>query len=134
MDFGKFTERVRSFIQLAHSLAMKNNHQQVTPWHLIKVFLEDSEGLVASLVVDVGGDSTKILDECDRTLGKLPKVTGEGAKKLFFSSELEEILSESISLVNCSKLVSCVGDGCNLTTSFSSSLETTLQILSMSER
>ena len=45
MEFEKFTERARGFIQSAQSLAIRETHQQFTPLHLLKVLLDDKEGL-----------------------------------------------------------------------------------------
>ena len=45
MDLEKYTERARGFIQSAHSLASNSNHQQLMPEHLLKVLLDDGDGL-----------------------------------------------------------------------------------------
>ncbi|MEE8505395.1 MAG: Clp protease N-terminal domain-containing protein, partial [Kiloniellales bacterium] len=45
MDLEKYTERSRGFIQAAQGLAVRSSHQQITPEHLLKVLLDDSEGL-----------------------------------------------------------------------------------------
>src|ERR1700740_1732513 len=37
MDFEKYTDRARGFIQSAQSLAVREGHQQFTPEHLLKV-------------------------------------------------------------------------------------------------
>ena len=50
MDFEKFTERSRGFVQAAQSLALNANHQQFTTEHLLKVLLDDPEGLAANLI------------------------------------------------------------------------------------
>ena len=50
MDFENFTDRARGFIQSAQTLALRNNHQQLTPLHVLKVLLEDKEGLAANLI------------------------------------------------------------------------------------
>ena len=34
MDFEKFTERARGFIQAAQTIAMREYNQQITPEHL----------------------------------------------------------------------------------------------------
>ena len=50
MDIEKFTERSRGFIQSAQGLALRSNHQQFTPEHLLKVLLDDEEGLASRLI------------------------------------------------------------------------------------
>ena len=55
MDFDKFTERSRGFVQAAQGLAAARGHQRFTPEHLLKVLLDDSEGLAANLIRAAGG-------------------------------------------------------------------------------
>ena len=45
MDFEKYTDRARGFVQSAQSLALREGHQQFAPEHLLKVLLDDPEGL-----------------------------------------------------------------------------------------
>ena len=47
MDFEKYTDRSRGFVQSAQSLAQREGHQQFAPEHLLKVLLDDPEGLAA---------------------------------------------------------------------------------------
>ncbi|MDC1213198.1 hypothetical protein N8000_01780, partial [Rhodospirillales bacterium] len=56
MDFENFTDRARGFIQSAQTLALRTNHQQLTPLHVLKILLEDKEGLAANLIDAAGGD------------------------------------------------------------------------------
>ena len=44
MNFEKYTERERGFVQSAQSLALREGHQQFTPEHLLKVLLDDPTG------------------------------------------------------------------------------------------
>ena len=55
MDFEKFTERARGFVQSAQGMAVRESHQQFTPEHLLKVLLDDPEGLCAGLIQRAGG-------------------------------------------------------------------------------
>ena len=50
MDIEKFTERARGFIQSAQTLALREGNQQFTPEHLLKVLIDDEEGLAARLI------------------------------------------------------------------------------------
>ena len=49
MNIEKYTDRVKGFIQSAQTLAMREGHQQFTPLHILKVLLDDSEGLAGGL-------------------------------------------------------------------------------------
>ena len=39
MDFEKYTDRARGFIQSAQNLALREGHQRFTPEHILKVLL-----------------------------------------------------------------------------------------------
>src|SRR6201987_5041418 len=79
MDFEKYTDRARGFVQSAQSLALREGHQQFTPEHLLKVLLDDPEGLAAGLIDRSGGRSREALSAVEAGLAKLPKVSGGGA-------------------------------------------------------
>src|SRR5438876_9908788 len=91
MDFEKYTERARGFIQSAQSLALREGHQRFTPEHLLKVLLDDEEGLAAGLLKAAGGDSRIALRETEAALKKLPKVSGGGAGQVYLSPELARV-------------------------------------------
>ena len=79
MDFEKYTERSRGFIQSAQTLALREGHQKFSPEHVLKVLLDDAEGLAAGLIKAAGGDSRQALRETELALTKMPKVSGAGA-------------------------------------------------------
>jgi ATP-dependent Clp protease ATP-binding subunit ClpB len=76
MNFEKYTDRARGFIQSAQSLALREGHQQFGPEHILKVLLDDPEGLAAGLIDRAGGNSREVLLAVDAALAKLPKVSG----------------------------------------------------------
>jgi ATP-dependent Clp protease ATP-binding subunit ClpB len=88
MDIEKYTERARGFIQSAQSLAMREGHQQFSPLHMLKVLLDDNEGLAAGLIDRAGGNSRAILKATEEALNKLPKVSGGGAGQVYLAPEL----------------------------------------------
>jgi ATP-dependent Clp protease ATP-binding subunit ClpB len=88
MNIEKYTERARGFIQSAQSLAMREGHQQFSPLHLLKVLLDDSEGLAGGLIDRAGGNSRAILKATEGALNKLPKVSGGGAGQVYLAPEL----------------------------------------------
>jgi ATP-dependent Clp protease ATP-binding subunit ClpB len=88
MNIEKYTERARGFIQSAQSLAMRDGHQQFSPLHMLKVLLDDSEGLAGGLIDRAGGNSRAILKATEDALKKLPKVSGSGAGQVYLAPEL----------------------------------------------
>jgi ATP-dependent Clp protease ATP-binding subunit ClpB len=98
MDFEKFTEKSRSYIQRAQTLAMRSDHQSMEPEHLLRVMLDDEDGLVKSLVLAAGGDSERLSSDLDQALAKLPAVSGPGAGALRISNDLAKILDNALTL------------------------------------
>ena len=78
MNIEKFTDRSKGFIQSADTFAQGNENQFLAPEHLLKVLLEDQEGLCSGLIRRAGGDPKKALKETIEAVDKLPKVSGQG--------------------------------------------------------
>ncbi|HXM30681.1 MAG TPA: Clp protease N-terminal domain-containing protein, partial [Xanthobacteraceae bacterium] len=91
MDFEKYTERARGFVQSAQSLALREGHQQFASEHLLKVLLDDPEGLAAGLIDRSGGRSRDALREVEAVLKKRPKVEGGGAGQLYLEPSLARV-------------------------------------------
>ena len=80
MNIDKFTERAKGFLQSAQTVAIRMNHQRITPDHLLKALLEDEQGMASGLIKAAGGDAPTALRETDRALAKIPQVSGAGAQ------------------------------------------------------
>ena len=76
MNLDNYTERMRGFIQAAQSKALADGHQQFTPEHVLKVLLDDEQGMAAFLIDRAGGNAKNALLATEANLGKLPKVSG----------------------------------------------------------
>ncbi|OSQ38276.1 ATP-dependent chaperone ClpB [Thalassospira mesophila] len=94
MEFEKFTDRSKGFLQSAQSLALRENHQQFVPIHLLKVLLDDEEGLAANLIKVQGGDPKLALQRTEQELAKLPKVSGSNSQ-VYLSSEFARLVDEA---------------------------------------
>src|SRR5438093_2494921 len=95
MDFEKYTDRARGFVQSAQSLALREGHQQFTPEHLLKVLLDDPEGLASGLIDRAGGRSREALTAVEAALAKLPKVSGSGAGQVYLAPALARVFDEA---------------------------------------
>ncbi|MBB3359678.1 MULTISPECIES: ATP-dependent chaperone ClpB [unclassified Novosphingobium] len=80
MNLEKFTDRAKGFLQAAQTLAIRLSHQRITPEHVLKVLLEDPEGMASGLIQRAGGNPAVAQAEVDKALGKLPAVSGSGAQ------------------------------------------------------
>jgi ATP-dependent Clp protease ATP-binding subunit ClpB len=95
MDFEKYTDRARGFVQSAQSLALREGHQQFAPEHLLKVLLDDPEGLASGLIERTGGRSREALTAVEAALAKLPKVSGSGAGQVYLAPALARIFDQA---------------------------------------
>jgi len=91
MDFEKYTDRSRGFVQSAQSLAQREGHQQFAPEHLLKVLLDDPEGLAAGLIDRAGGNSRAALKAVEAALAKRPKISGGGAGQVYLDPALARV-------------------------------------------
>ena len=95
MEFEKYTDRAKGFLQSAQTMALRRGHQRLTPEHLLKVLLEDTEGLCANLIRAAGGDPKAALQAVDAELDRLPKVEGSGAGQVYMSPELARVFEQA---------------------------------------
>ena len=76
MNLEKFTDRAKGFLQAAQTTAIRLNHQRITPEHILKALLDDSEGMAAGLIQRAGGNAKFALDGVNAALEKIPVVSG----------------------------------------------------------
>jgi len=98
MDFEKFTEKTRGFLQKAQTLATRRHHQSLEPEHMLRVMLDDPDGLTRKLVQAGGGDINKLSGDVDTAIAKFPEVRGPGATGLRISTDLAKILDNAMTL------------------------------------
>lgn len=94
MDFEKLTDRTKGFLQSAQGLAMRSEHQQMTALHLLKVLLDDKEGLSSNLIGAAGGDAQRARTDAEAALAKLPKVQG-GNGQVYMAPEVAKVMDQA---------------------------------------
>jgi ATP-dependent Clp protease ATP-binding subunit ClpB len=95
MDFEKYTERARGFVQAAQTAALARGHQRFTPEHLLKALIDDDEGLAASLIRAAGGEARRAAEGVERELDRLPRVEGQGAGQLYLVPETARLFEQA---------------------------------------
>src|SRR5438552_1408128 len=95
MELEKYTERSKGFVQSAQNLALRSGHQRLTPEHLLKILLDDKEGLSSNLIRAAGGEPQPVLLAVDGELGRQPRVEGSGAGQVYLSPELARIFDQA---------------------------------------
>jgi ATP-dependent Clp protease ATP-binding subunit ClpB len=95
MNFEKYSDRAKGFVQSAQGMALREGHQQFTSEHLLKVLLDDAEGLAAGLIRKAGGRPEDALQAVELALAKKPKVSGGGAGQLYLAPELARVFDQA---------------------------------------
>lgn len=90
MNIEKYTERARGFIQSAQSGALSAGHQQFAPIHLLKVLLDDDQGMASGLVDRAGGNSKALRASVEAGLKKIASVSG-GNGQLYLGREMARV-------------------------------------------
>jgi len=94
MDIENYTDRMKGFIQSAQTGAISANHQQFVPEHLLKVLLDDNEGLCAGLIDKAGGDAKSIRSAVEKAIAELPAVSG-GSGQLYLSPNMVKLFDQA---------------------------------------
>ncbi|WP_321344579.1 ATP-dependent chaperone ClpB [Breoghania sp.] len=94
MNMERYTERVRGFLQSAQTSALGQGHQQFTPEHILKVLLDDREGMASGLITRAGGRAKDALTAVELALDKMPKVSG-GNSQLYMAQPLAKVFEQA---------------------------------------
>ncbi|MBA4011166.1 MAG: ATP-dependent chaperone ClpB [Phenylobacterium sp.] len=94
MNIDLYSDRAKQAIQSAQSLALARRHQQLAPEHLLKVLLEEKDGLSRALIQSAGGRPDAADKAADDLLAKRPKVEG-GSGQLYMAPETARIFAEA---------------------------------------
>ncbi|TRW14197.1 ATP-dependent chaperone ClpB [Glacieibacterium frigidum] len=95
MNIEKFTDRAKGFLQSAQTVAIRMDHQRVTPAHVLKALLEDDQGAASGLIRAAGGDPATATTAVDLALAKQPAVTGSGAQQLQWDNDTAKLLDNA---------------------------------------
>ena len=90
----KLTEKAQEAIQRTQGAASEQGHQQVTPLHLLIALVNETEGIVHTVLAKCEVQPAAILHEAQRLLANLPKVTGAQAG-VYLSPALNELLQQA---------------------------------------
>jgi ATP-dependent Clp protease ATP-binding subunit ClpB len=93
MNMEKFTERARGFMQAAQTIAIRENHQKLSPEHLLKALMDDEQGLASNLIRKAGGAPDAVNAGLTLALGKIARVTGNAQP--FMDTALVKVFDEA---------------------------------------
>ena len=112
MNQEKYTERMRGFLQSAQMLALREGHQRLVPDHLLKVLLDDPEGLAANLISSAGGDSRAVHRAVEANLAKQPKVEGQGAGQIYMAPDTARVFDQAEAIAERQAIPSSPSSAC----------------------
>ena len=95
MNFDIYTDRAKGFVQSAQSLALREGHQQFGTDHLLKVLLDDPEGLAARIIQAAGGRPGDALAAVGAGAARRPRVSGGGAGRVYLAPELARAFDQA---------------------------------------
>ncbi|MCK5723489.1 MAG: ATP-dependent chaperone ClpB [Gammaproteobacteria bacterium] len=95
MRFDKFTLKAQEVIQTSQQLAERFNHQQIEPEHLVRAILEQTEGVISSLLGKIGVDQRQLMESFDAALEKIPRVSGSGVGQAYISPRSKAVLDKA---------------------------------------
>jgi len=94
MNIDIYSDRAKQAIQSAQSLALARGHQQLAPEHILKVLLEERDGLSRALIQSAGGRPDEVDKAVEIALGRIPKVEG-GSGQLYMKPETARVFAEA---------------------------------------
>jgi ATP-dependent Clp protease ATP-binding subunit ClpB len=92
MNIDLYSDRAKQAIQSAQSLALARRHQQLAPEHLLKVLLEEKDGLARALIQSAGGRPDAVDEAVEALFTKMPKVEG-GSGQLYMNGDTARVFA-----------------------------------------
>jgi len=100
MDLEKLSDRVKGFVQAGQAMALARDHQRFAPEHMLKVIIDDKEGMAANLAKAAGADVDRIKQGVEAELAKIPQVKGTGAGQLYLAPETARLFEQATQIAD----------------------------------
>nr|WP_316626826.1 ATP-dependent chaperone ClpB [uncultured Brevundimonas sp.] len=94
MNLELYSDRAKQAVQSAQSLALARRHQQFAPEHLLKVLLEERDGLARNLITAAGGDARRAEADVETALKKRAQVSG-GSGQLYLDGDTARVFASA---------------------------------------
>lgn len=100
MNIERYTQRVQGVLQSAQMLAVREGHQQLTPYHVLKILVDDPQGFIGKTIQQVGGNLNAIKSSIEQEIKKSPVVSGASSGQVYPTSEFVRALAEAEKLAD----------------------------------
>ncbi|WP_297515343.1 ATP-dependent chaperone ClpB [uncultured Caulobacter sp.] len=94
MNIDLYSDRAKQAVQSAQSLALARGHQQFAPEHILKVLLEEKDGMSRALIQSAGGQPDRVDGGVETLLSKTPRVDGAGGQ-LYMKPDTARVFAEA---------------------------------------
>ncbi|MBS4785852.1 MAG: ATP-dependent chaperone ClpB [Clostridiales bacterium] len=95
MNAQKFTQKSLEAITAAQSIATEHSNQQVEQQHLLYALVDQSEGLIGSLLARMGADVGALKQDIQAEIAAIPGVSGPGREpdKIYVAPDVDRVLA-----------------------------------------
>jgi len=101
MNVQKLTLKSQEALQTAQEIASSYNNQALEPIHLLAALAQDTAGIVPSMLLKLGAQTTILKIKINEALEHLPKVSG--LTQHYLSNDLNAIFDEALKEANALK-------------------------------
>ena len=95
IDIDKFTTKAREAVQKSQELAVSSGHPSINPEHLALALVIQPDGVVPSLLDQMGVNRKALEEDLRGLLSKLPRLSGGGAEARL-SPALQRVLESAV--------------------------------------
>ncbi|OYT63560.1 ATP-dependent chaperone ClpB, partial [Methanosarcinales archaeon ex4484_138] len=95
MRFDRFTLKAQEAVQEAQNIVLENDQQQLDVEHLMLALLEQSEGVVLSILQKLGANTAAIKKATFEEIQKRPQVSGAGAGELYLTPRFNQVIDSA---------------------------------------
>ena len=98
INFELFSEKSKILINDSQNKAIENNHQQVTPEHLVLTLFDQNDEYIKNILNDLNVDISKIRKDLEDIIQSFPTILGNNVN-IYFSSEMVQAFLKSKDLI-----------------------------------
>ena len=93
MNIDQYTEKTKTYVQQAQNLARRHSHQALTPWHVLRVVLDDTTSAALGLLTSCGVDLKILTKQTEEAIAALPEVSGAG--QFYMANETATLFAQA---------------------------------------
>ncbi|MDY0386810.1 MAG: ATP-dependent chaperone ClpB [Methanolobus sp.] len=96
MDLNSFTQKAQEAIQGSSTIAARYRNQQIDCEHMFLALLEQSGGLVTTLLHNMEVPVDRLKQKVEAQLANLPQVSGPGGEQVYMTQTMRRVLDAAV--------------------------------------